>query len=68
MVTKSERLIERARREFRYGKSNELHVVKQVIRAGAAGSERGDLFRQVNRLLEKDRGSKNTERHPALVP
>lgn len=64
-MTKSERLIQRVRREFRYGRSDELRIVQQIIRAGAQDSERGDLFRQVDRLLQKDRGS--AERYPSLV-
>lgn len=55
MRTKSERLIERARKEFRYGKSDELRIVRQVIRAGSEESERGELFEQINRLLGKGR-------------
>lgn len=64
-MTKAERMIQRARREFRYGRSDELCIVKQIIRAGSQDSERGDLFRQVDRLLHKERES--AERYSALV-
>lgn len=65
MRTKSERMIERARKEFRFGKSDELHIVKQIIRAGSEESERGDLFRQVSRILGEDRH--RPERNPAVI-
>ncbi|MBP2019318.1 hypothetical protein J2Z79_002745 [Symbiobacterium terraclitae] len=65
MRTKSERLIERARKEFRYGRSDELQIVRQVIRAGTEESERGELFEQVNRLLGK--GRRTPDRQPSTV-
>jgi len=58
-------MIQRARREFRYGKATELDIVRLVIRAGSVDSERGDLLRQVSRLLDK--AERCGGRYPSVI-